>query len=323
MSSTISTSRPSIGASRSLRMRTTPGGVGLRAVAGDRHEVDLAGDVEVAHQVGEEEHGALEHADHDQLAAGVVAADLRAQLGDAPLQVLSGDEGLADRGVDHGAQSRYRGRSRHALGAEDAALDDGADAAAEVERVEPLRRRPATWSAKRAAPATGRPAASSARRWRTSRRSAGCSSAKRCERDRAPRRAVAVQLGVDQGVEHLGLVAQQRRRAQHVLRRRRVDPLQLRAAGRGGRGCARSRPPRCWRRRARPARAPRSRRWSRRGWRRAAAAPGGRRAGASPAAPGGWARRRAGRGSSRPGRRRCGRWRSSSSSRSASRAAAA
>ena len=48
-------------------------GVGLRAVAGDRHEVDLAGDVDVAHQVGEEEHGALQHADHDQVAALVVA----------------------------------------------------------------------------------------------------------------------------------------------------------------------------------------------------------------------------------------------------------
>ena len=62
----------------------------------------------------------------------VVAADLRPQLRDAALQVLSGDEGLADRGVRHAPQSRYRERLR-GLGAEDAALEDGADAAAEVE----------------------------------------------------------------------------------------------------------------------------------------------------------------------------------------------
>ena len=55
-----------------------------------------------AHQVGEEEDGALQHADHDQVAALVVAADLGAQLGDPALQVLAGDEGLADRGVVHG-----------------------------------------------------------------------------------------------------------------------------------------------------------------------------------------------------------------------------
>ena len=42
----------------------------------------------LAHQVGEEEHGALEHADHEQVAPLVVAADLGAELGDAPLQVL-------------------------------------------------------------------------------------------------------------------------------------------------------------------------------------------------------------------------------------------
>src|SRR3954468_16481406 len=73
MSSTIRTSRPSIGISRSLRIRPTPlvgvfrgrvaaCGVCLRAVAGDRHEVDLDGDLDVAHEVGEEEHRALEHA---------------------------------------------------------------------------------------------------------------------------------------------------------------------------------------------------------------------------------------------------------------------
>ena len=43
----------------------------------------------VAHQVGEEEHRALQDADHHQVAARVVAADLGAELGDPPLQVLA------------------------------------------------------------------------------------------------------------------------------------------------------------------------------------------------------------------------------------------
>ena len=54
------------------------------------------GTVELAHQVGDEEHRALEHADHDQVAPLVVAADLGAELGDPALQVLGLDQDLAD-----------------------------------------------------------------------------------------------------------------------------------------------------------------------------------------------------------------------------------
>src|SRR3954454_11344572 len=54
-----------------------PAGVRLRAVAGDRHEVDLDRDLDLAHQVAEEEHGALEHPDEQQVAVLVVARDLR------------------------------------------------------------------------------------------------------------------------------------------------------------------------------------------------------------------------------------------------------
>ena len=100
MSSTTSTSRPSIGASRSLRIRTTPE-ESVRAVARDRHEVHLAGDGELAHQVGEEEHRALEHPDHHQVAALVVGADLGAELGDPALQVLGQTSDLPDHGVFH------------------------------------------------------------------------------------------------------------------------------------------------------------------------------------------------------------------------------
>ena len=51
-------------------------GLRRRAVGGDGHEVDLARHVDLAHQVGEEEDRALEHADQQQVAAGVVARDL-------------------------------------------------------------------------------------------------------------------------------------------------------------------------------------------------------------------------------------------------------
>ena len=72
------------------------GGLGRGAVGGDGHEVDLAGDVDVAHQVGEEEEGALEHADQQQVLARVVAGDLFRHRPDAVLQVVRLDEDLAD-----------------------------------------------------------------------------------------------------------------------------------------------------------------------------------------------------------------------------------
>ena len=86
MSSTTSTWRPSMLMSRSLRMRTTPEESVCGAVARDRHEVDLARDGQVAHQVGHEEDGALEDADQQQVAARVVGGDLLAELGDARAQ---------------------------------------------------------------------------------------------------------------------------------------------------------------------------------------------------------------------------------------------
>ena len=76
-------------------------GVGRRAVARDRHEVDLAGDLELAHQVGDEEHGALEDADDQELAALVVAADLGAELTNPRREILLLDQGLADLRVVH------------------------------------------------------------------------------------------------------------------------------------------------------------------------------------------------------------------------------
>ena len=83
-------------------MRTTPLESVLDAVGGDRHEVDLAVQVEVAHQVAQEEERALEDADQEQVAAGVVARDLLAERADAVGQVVLLDEDPADGGVAHG-----------------------------------------------------------------------------------------------------------------------------------------------------------------------------------------------------------------------------
>src|SRR5256714_2016108 len=76
------------------------GGVGRGAVARDRHEVDLAGDRQVPHQVGHEEHGPLEHPDQQQVAAGVVGGDLIAELRDAVPQALLADQHLGDRALE-------------------------------------------------------------------------------------------------------------------------------------------------------------------------------------------------------------------------------
>ena len=64
------------------------------------------GDVELAHEVGEEEDGALEDADEQQLLALVVARDLLAQLADPPLEVVGLDEDLADSVRGCGSRGR-------------------------------------------------------------------------------------------------------------------------------------------------------------------------------------------------------------------------
>jgi hypothetical protein len=77
-------------------------GVGRRAVARHRHEVELAVDGQAPHQVGEEGDRALQDRDQQGRAALVVAADLGAELGDPPLQLVLRDEHLADRVLAHG-----------------------------------------------------------------------------------------------------------------------------------------------------------------------------------------------------------------------------
>src|SRR4029453_9743996 len=70
--------------------------VGRCAVAGDRHEVDLARNAELAHQVGHEEDRSLQHADKQEIPAGVVVGDLGAELGDPSSDDILLDEHLRD-----------------------------------------------------------------------------------------------------------------------------------------------------------------------------------------------------------------------------------
>src|SRR5215212_3009845 len=79
-----------------------PRGVRRRAVARDRHEVDLAGHGQAPHQIRHEEHRALEHADQQQVAPRVVGRDLAAELRDAVLQPVVVDQYLLDPALELG-----------------------------------------------------------------------------------------------------------------------------------------------------------------------------------------------------------------------------
>ena len=87
------------------------GGLRRGAVGRDGHEVDLAADVQMAHQVGQEQEGALQDPDQEQVLALVVAGDLLRHRPDAVLQVVRLDEDLADL-FAHGAAESRRQASR-------------------------------------------------------------------------------------------------------------------------------------------------------------------------------------------------------------------
>ena len=258
MSSTISTCAAFDGGVEVLEDAHDAAGVGGRAVGGHGHEVDLARDLDVAHEVGQEEHGALEHADQQQVLARVVARDLGGQLADPVLELVGLDEDLADGGVAHGgsvgAVSAGRGRRR----------------SARCPRVRARARRP---------PRSSAPAVASARTSSVRRAARGTAPpvavlgqpphdepGERRRQGRAGGRAsisvAAGERGVDDRVEHRGLLAQQLGRAQRRWPRRPGGPRAAPAAARGGRGCARRRPTRWWRPRARAGRARGSRRRS-------------------------------------------------------------
>ena len=74
MSSTTITCLPSIGRDRSCVIWTTPDDTRRVAVRRDADEVDVDGQRDVAHEVGQEDHRALEHADDDDVGLSVAAA---------------------------------------------------------------------------------------------------------------------------------------------------------------------------------------------------------------------------------------------------------
>ena len=69
-------------------------GVGA-VVAGELYEVDRVRDRDRAGEVGQEDEARLQQRDEQQVAAGVVARDLGAELADARLQLLGGEKDLA------------------------------------------------------------------------------------------------------------------------------------------------------------------------------------------------------------------------------------
>jgi hypothetical protein len=75
-------------------------------VAGELDEVDRVRDRDRAREVGQEDEARLQQRDEQQLAAGVSARDVRAELADAGLQLLGGEEDVADTGIaDYDARS--------------------------------------------------------------------------------------------------------------------------------------------------------------------------------------------------------------------------
>jgi hypothetical protein len=80
-------------------------GVGA-VVAGELDEVDRVGDRDRAREVGQEDEARLQQRDEQQVAAGVLAGDLRAELADARLQLLGREKDIADAGIyDYDAKS--------------------------------------------------------------------------------------------------------------------------------------------------------------------------------------------------------------------------
>ena len=67
MSSTTSTSRPAISPRRSFSTRTLARRGHAVAVGGDLEEVDLDGQVELAHEVGDEDEAAAQEPHHHEL----------------------------------------------------------------------------------------------------------------------------------------------------------------------------------------------------------------------------------------------------------------
>ena len=208
MSSTISTSRPSIAASRSLRIRTTPEDLVADPYEATAMKSTSTGIVEVAHQVREEEHGALEHADEQQVLARVVARDLaRPAPGPGAARSSAGTRVSPIASSSRPRVSTLRGVRRARAGpavraSHEAQHPRSVDAPARRRQIEHrgavLGQRGDLVGAPARPRRAGPPAAPSASRWTTSRRSAGGSA-----RSRASSISLApVERLVDERVEH-------------------------------------------------------------------------------------------------------------------------
>ena len=73
-------------------------GVGA-VVAGELDKVDRVRDRDCAREVGQEDEARLQQRDEQQVATGVLAGDLRAELVDASSQLVRCEKDLADSGV--------------------------------------------------------------------------------------------------------------------------------------------------------------------------------------------------------------------------------
>jgi hypothetical protein len=74
-------------------------GVGA-VVAGELDEVDRVRDRDRTREVSQEDEARLQERDEQQVAAGVLAGDLRAELADASSQLVGREKNLADAGID-------------------------------------------------------------------------------------------------------------------------------------------------------------------------------------------------------------------------------
>jgi hypothetical protein len=69
-------------------------------VAGELDEVDRVGDRDRAREVGQEDEARLQQRDEQQVAAVVLAGDVRAELVDPGVQLLGREKDLTDAGID-------------------------------------------------------------------------------------------------------------------------------------------------------------------------------------------------------------------------------
>jgi hypothetical protein len=76
-------------------------------VAREDDEVERVGDLDRPREVGQEDERALEDGDEDGLAAGVVGGDLRSQLVDPCLDLVTGEVDLSDPRVERLYEARF------------------------------------------------------------------------------------------------------------------------------------------------------------------------------------------------------------------------